>query len=275
MRVLSILHPFPSTLNAALVASIVLIAGGTWSEALPLAAAMLGIQFSIGVTNDLVDEPSDRAVRRNKPLVRGALRRKTATRLAVALGAAGLAVAATQGLVQLALLACMYASGLAYDFGLKRLGLGWLAYAVAFPLLPAYAWFGAMATLPPRYEVLLPLAVLAGPALALTNGLVDEGRDRAAGERTVVVRLGRRAALTLMAGSLAVVHGVAWATIGPAPVWLVGLVAGASFLAMGGVALSALPRTATRERGWQAQTTATAILAASWFVAMVLAGRSG
>jgi len=270
---LAILHPFPSILNAALVAAIVLISGGSATAAATLAGAMVTIQFSIGVTNDLADEPADRSGRPHKPLVRGDIRRGTAMALAIALGTGGLGLAASWGPIELALLAAMYGCGLAYDLGLKRRGLGWLAYAVAFPLLPAYAWFGATGEWPPRYEVLLPLAALAGPALAIANGLVDHDRDTAAGERTLVVRLGRRRALLIMATLLLVIHVAASLTLAPASVLTLVSIGGSALLAALGVVFSRGAAAPTRERGWQLQAVSIALLATAWFTAAVLQGR--
>jgi 4-hydroxybenzoate polyprenyltransferase len=270
LRAVRLLHPFPSAINAVLVAAIVLVAGGAASVALVMGAAMLAIQFSIGVTNDVFDQGAD-AGRPEKPLVHGDVSRRQAIFLSVALGAGGLMLAATRGVVELALLVVMYGAGLAYDAGLKRLGLGWLAYAVAFPLLPVYAWFGATGQVPPHAEILLPIAALAGPALALTNGLVDADSDREAGTRTIVVRLGRGLSLAVMVGLLLVIHAVAWLTP-TARVPGVGeqLMAGGSLAAVAGVIGSASRRASMRERGWQLQVVATTALAAGWFIAVVL-----
>lgn len=271
-RGLRVLHPFPSLVNALLVAAIASIAGGSLATSAVLAVAMLSIQFCIGATNDVVDERADRVDRPEKPLVRGDLSRRTASAAAVGLGLAGVALAATQGAVEAGLLAAMLGAGLAYDFGLKRLGLGWMAYAVAFPLLPAYAWFGAVGAWPPRYEILVPVAALAGPALALANGIVDHERDRVAGERTLVARLGRGRSLTAMGGLLIAIHALAWLTVATARVEVLAAMALASSVAAVGVGLSASPRAATRELGWKAQAVAIALLAAAWFVGAVISG---
>ena len=169
----------------------------------------------------------------------------------------------------------MYAAGLAYDAGLKGLGLGWLAYAVAFPLLPAYAWLGATGHLPPRYEILSPIAALAGAALALANALVDIDRDRASGTRTVVVRLGPDRAWLAMTALLVAIHATAWVTavVAMAPPGALAVMGAGSALALVGAALSKRADAGLRERGWQVQTAAIAILAAGWIVGVVLPAR--
>ena len=270
LGVLRVVHPFPSLLNAVLVAAIAGIAGAAPSVVVVLALAMLLIQFTIGIANDVFDLPTDRLGRPTKPLVRGDLSRASASFGAIALGAGGLALATTQGFVEVGLLAAMLGAGLAYDIALKRLGLGWLAYAIAFPLLPAYAWFGAAGTWPPRYETLLPIAALAGPALALANGVVDAERDRAAGTRTIVVRLGRTRSVNLMAGLLLAIHVIAWLTAAPAGPAVTTLMIAAGSLAAIGVRWSAARDVAVREWGWKAQTVAIGSLAGAWFLGTVV-----
>lgn len=255
--------------------AVALIAGGSIATSLVLAVAMLAVQFSIGVTNDVFDQEAD-AGRADKPLVTGAIARRTAIAAAAGLGAAGLAVATTQGLFELGLLSVMYGAGLSYDAGLKRLGLGWVAYAVAFPLLPVYAWHGATGTWPPHAAILLPIAALAGPALALANALVDDEQDAAAGARTVVVRLGRGASIIVMVLLVLVIHSVAWSTAiaaGGAPPSALAAMGAASLLAGIGIALTTGRWPELRERGWQAQAVAIVLLAAGWFVSVVLPAR--
>ena len=75
------------------------------------------------------------------------------------------------------------ATGYAYDLRLKTTAWAWLPFAIGLPLLPVYAWVGATGQVPAPFVLLVPLAVLAGAAVALLNGLVDVERDRAAGRR--------------------------------------------------------------------------------------------
>src|SRR5262249_8658028 len=146
-----------------------------------LALGMLALQFCIGATNDVVDAPLDAGRKPGKPIPAGWIGRRTATGVAIAGGVVGLLLYGSFGIDALALGAAMLGVGLAYDLWLKRAGLGWLCFAVAFPLLPLSTWWIAAGPLPPRPELLLPLAAVAGPALSLSNGLVDLERD-ASGE---------------------------------------------------------------------------------------------
>ena len=270
VRALAVIHPFPSSLNAALVAALVIVAGGGASKAIVLGAAMLGIQASIGAVNDLVDEPLDRRSKPWKPLTAGLLSRRTALAIGLVAGATGLLLSASFGAAVLALGATMYACGLVYDLYLKPTALAPLCFAVAFPLLPVYAWVAAAASLPPRSELLLPVAALAGPALQLANGVVDLESDAIAGLRGPVVRLGRRRSLVMLAALVATIHGLAWLTLagGAAPpAGTLVAAAAATLLAIGGLVGSAQPQPGLRERGWQAQAIAIVVLGGAWLLA--------
>jgi len=258
------------------VAALVTVAGGGPARAVALGTAMLGIQFSIGAVNDLFDEDIDARTKPEKPIPRGAIGRGATAVLAVGSGAAGLVVSSAFGPSVLALAVGMYAAGLVYDAFLKRTPWGWLAYAVAFPMLPVYAWLGAGAGLPPRPELLLPMAALAGPTLALANGIVDLERDRAAGVAGPAVVLGRGRTLGALTALQLAVFTIAWAsllsTATPAAALAVGIVAVATGSVVAGLRWSASASPARRERGWEAQTLAIALLGTGWLVASLGGG---
>jgi len=107
----------------------------------------------------------------------------------------------------------MLAIGLAYDLWLKRAGLGWACFALAFPLLPLSTWYIAAGMLPPRPGLLLPVAALPGRHSRLRMGSSTSERDASAGVPGIAVRLGRRRALAVLAMLLAVVYGLAILTL--------------------------------------------------------------
>ena len=274
---LRLVHPFPSALNAVLVLGIALIAGAPIERAGQLALAMLGLQFCIGAVNDLFDEALDAQSKPSKPIPAGRVSRRTAWLVAALCGGGGLALAALVNPADLLLLAMAFAmlsAGLIYDTVLKPTAFGWVCFAVAFPVLPIYAWYGATGTLPPRWEILVPVAALAGPALQLANGLIDLETDRSAGLRTLVVALGRRRSIALMAVALVAIHVLAWITMVPtdaAPAAqgavAVALLSGtAGALALGGLVASAQQARVMREIGWTAQTASIAVLALAWLL---------
>jgi 4-hydroxybenzoate polyprenyltransferase len=250
--------------------ALALVAGGVLSTASALALAMLGIQFCIGSVNDIVDEPLDALAKPWKPIPARLVSQRTAVAIAVICGGGGLLVSALVDPVLLPLAAAMMACGLAYDLYLKPTRWAWICFAVAFPLLPVFAWYGAVRALPPGSEFLLPLAALAGPLLQLSNGLTDLESDRAAGLETLAVYLGRRRSLVVMAALVMVIHGLAWLTIvrsGP-PVALV-MVALAGGLAGAGLWFSASVDRSRREVGWTAQAASIAALGLGWLGAAV------
>ncbi len=183
-----IVHPFPSLLVTAVTLALVPLADRSAGVGLylMLGLGMLAYQFAIGAANDVVDVADDRAANRPKPLVRGDLAPRSATRLAVLFAGAGMVV--TLGLdpgpwaIGLAGLAC----GLIYDAWLKRTALSWLPMSVAFPLVPVWVFSAAGA-----WHALLwwafPLGILLGASVHLANQIPDvaaeAGRVRGAAHR--------------------------------------------------------------------------------------------
>jgi 4-hydroxybenzoate polyprenyltransferase len=274
---LRLVHPFPSALNAALVFGIALLAGATADRAAWLAIAMLGLQFCIGTVNDLFDEALDAQSKPHKPIPAGEISRQTAWIVALASGGGALVLALLvrpPDLLPIVMVAAMLGAGLVYDAFLKPTAFGWVCFAVAFPILPLYAWYGATGMLPPRWEVLVPVAALAGLALQLANGLIDLVTDQQAGARTLTVSLGRRNSVALMAACLFVIHALAWLTASANALPVVGLLSGvAGAFALGGVMASAQQEGILRQIGWTAQTASIAVLAFAWLLDAATVGR--
>lgn len=268
--VFRLVHPFPSALNSVLVLGIALVAGTGPGHAALLALGMLGLQFCIGAVNDLFDVELDAASKPYKPIPAGLVSRRRARLIAAASGAGGLvaALAATGFDPLIAVLyAVMLGAGLAYDAWLKPTRFAWVCFAVAFPVLPVYAWYGAMGALPPRWEILLPVAALCGPALQIANGLIDLEPDAEAGLRTLPVTLGRGRSIVVMTALMAVVHFLAWVTLPADADPIVAAISGiAGALALGGVMLSRMLPRVFREIGWSAQAASIAVLGFGWLL---------
>ena len=232
-----------------------------------LAIAMLGFQISIGALNDLADVEADRLVKPRKPIPAGLVPIELAVGIVVLGAIVGLGISATFGLVVLILGAMGYASGVAYDVGMRRLGLGWLCFAVALPVMLAWTWLAVAGTLPPGWPFLLPLAALAGPALHLANSLVDVDSDARADRSSLATQLGARRAKVALTIMMAIILVLAWATLSTG-----GLDAGAVFAAATvatlattlGVALSWQDAPRAREAGWLLQAAGLATMAAAW-----------
>jgi len=229
---------------------------------------MFCLQASIGSTNDVVDAAADGRAKPAKPIPAGLVQRRTAIGVAVAGGIAGLALAGLLGSAVLLVAVLGYGLGLAYDVRLKRTSWSWLAYALALPLVPAFAWLGAGAGLPPRFPILAALAVLAGTALAVANGLVDLEGDTATGTAGLAGALGRRRALgVIVACDAAVVvlaAVTAWSPTSQAPLPWLAVVLGAAVCAAG-ARLSASGVDWRRRLGWELQAVAVALVAVGWF----------
>ena len=232
---------------------------------------MLGIQFCIGAVNDLFDEHLDARSKPRKPIPAGLVSRREAATVALVAGVTGLSLAAVVRQFDPLLIlmaAVMLGAGLVYDARLKSTNFGWVCFAVAFPILPVFAWYGVTGSLPPRWEVLLPAAVLAGPALQLANGLVDYDTDRTAGLRTLPVVLGQRSSLIAMTALQLTIHGLAWLTLAPSATLTARvLMLTAAAMTAVGVALSARSKGRSREAGWTMQAASIAVLGVAWLLA--------
>lgn len=260
---------------------------------------MLAIQVSIGALNDAVDAGVDATAKPGKPIPQGTVGRRTALALAVAGGGAGLGLAAVSGLWTFVVALAGASLGWIYDLRLSRTPASWLPLSLALPLLPVFAWLGATGSIPPGLVTLVPVAVLAGTALAIANGLVDLERDARAGLGAVVVLLGRRRAWLLQTGLLVVVAVLA-ALLAPMPgssggsglpsglggpggpagdggvsvgsplgidalrtFRSGGVLLGMALLAFGATALAAR-RPSVRERGWELEALGIAAIGVGW-----------
>jgi 4-hydroxybenzoate polyprenyltransferase len=294
--VLRLAHPFPSILNAAATGAVALLAGGDVMAAARLAASMLCLQASIGALNDVADVGVDATGKPAKPIPSGLVSPRTAMAVAVGAGFLGLALSFAAGPGTAVVAAAGLGLGVLYDVGLSRTRWSWLPLSLALPLLPIHAWLGATGFVPPGLLSLLPVAVAAGAALALANGLVDIERDARAGRRAVAVELGQRRAWLVHASLLAAVAvaavvvapGVPDVTAAPPAVgsprgpivgidalrWLRtgGVAAGVVGLTVGVVALAA--RSARlRERAWELETVSIAAIGLGWLAGTAAVAR--
>jgi 4-hydroxybenzoate polyprenyltransferase len=205
-------HPGPSVVVTAVAVTLGIATGlEPWRIAVLGLVILLG-QLSVGISNDAIDAPRDRATARaDKPLARGDVSLRTAWLAASAclfLGA-GLSFVLSWQMALAHLLAL--GSAWSYNAVLKSTPLSVLPFVVSFGLLPSLVTLSAD---PP--SVAAGWAWVAGAALGvaihLTNVLPDLEDDAQTGVRGLPHRLGRRAsavlaALALVAGALAVLLG--------------------------------------------------------------------
>ena len=262
-----LIHPFPSLLDGLVVAGIAIVATGEWPTAVRLGISMTALQASIGSLNDLVDAPTDAGRKPGKPIPANLVALPAAKAMVVGAAGLGIASAVPSGLALVALAAVVLGIGYGYDLLAKGTAWSWLPFAVGIPLLPLYGWLGAAGTVPGWFTALLPMAVLAGTALAIANASADVERDLAAGIGSIATHLGLERAwwadLGLVLAALALAVG-----------WLAmaGHLQGAagSLVALGtplvgiGLALSRGSAADLRERGWQVQAIGIAVIGTGW-----------
>lgn len=230
---------------------------------LQLVGTMLPIQLCIGVVNDVVDLPADTIAQPYKPLVRGVVRRSTAAGIGVVLGAIGLASAATINLATLCLGAAALAAGLSYDLGLRRTVLSWAPWWGGMAVLPlaSYASAGAI---PSRLLVLIPLSALIAIGLQIANALPDIGTDRAAGVRSLPVRIGVSASRWAAPAAVGAAGVLAAALAGPLHQFGLLFLAGIAALGCGVLAV-----VATRaRRPFPILAVVTAVFAVTWLASL-------
>ena len=282
-----LVHPFPSLLTSAATTAIATLAGADPPTSLRLGLAMLGIQFSIGALNDLVDAPIDAAQKPRTPIPSGLVGRAVALVVAIAGASAGMGLSAVSGIsTVIAGIGCL-GLGYLYDLRLSRTVLSWLPLSLALPLLPIHAWLGATGSIPAGLLTLVPVGIVGGGGLALANGLVDIERDATAGRIAAAVALGRRPSWLVQTLALAVAATLAvFVAPGVPPdapgldlgalrvLRFVGVALGVSLLGLGAAGLAA-GRASVRERGWELEAVGVACLGVGWLAGTAAAAGGG
>ncbi len=233
---------------------------------------MTALQLSIGAVNDIHDAPSDVGRVPAKPIPAGLVSPAAARVVAVGGVAGGLALAVGVGILPAALAVVVLAIGYGYDLLAKGSPWSWLPFALGIPLLPVYGWLGATGTLPPFFGALVPMAVLAGGALAIANARADVEQDLASGTASIATHLGSDRAWLVHAGAwaLVIVIAIGW-LLGAdvAAVRILPVVAIGGLLA-GVILAGRVGDPARRERAWQGEAVLGAVALVVW-LAMLLA----
>lgn len=264
-------HPFPSLLNGLATAAFAVLAGGDLATAVRLGISMTALQVSIGILNDVIDAPHDAGHKPGKPIPAGVVSPIGAKVGVIAAAAVGLLLAVPSGPAVLALAIVILGVGYGYDRFAKGTAWSWLPFAVGIPLLPVFGWLGSAAAVPGAFAILVPVAVVAGAALAIANARADVERDTAAGVVSVATALGADRAWKAQAVLFGLVAAVAMGSLLmtrtelPA---LAGAVVGIVVVGAG-TWLGRDDDALRRERAWEAQAVGVAILAAAWLAAMV------
>ena len=262
-----LVHPFPSLLDGLVGAGIAFLATGEPVTAVRLGLSMMLLQASIGALNDLVDAPTDAGRKPGKPIPAGVVGPGQARVTVSTTAIVGIVLAIPSGIALIALAGFVLAIGYGYDLLAKGTAWSWVPFAVGIPLLPLYGWLGAAGAVPGWFVVLLPMAVLAGAAVAIANARADVERDLSAGVGSIATHLGLErswwvgtvllgAALALAVGWLGIADDLQGQAAG-----LIGL---GSLLAATGLALARASSPERRERAWQFQAIGIAIVGLGW-----------
>jgi len=267
-----LVHPFPSILDGLVVAGTAVLAGGGVLTAIPLGLSMTALQFAIGALNDIVDLPADREHVPPKPIPAGLVSLQEARVIAVTAGVVGLAIAAMIRPAVGGLAVVVLAIGAAYDLLAKGTPWSWVPFAVGIPVLPVYGWVGATGGLHPAFAALIPMAFLAGAALAIANARADLDTDRAAGTRSVATALGPQWSVWINATLVLSATGIGYAAADPGrlvsvPWWMVALGTVAAIIAVG---QGRNDDRAVLRAAWQLEAVGVAVAGVGW--AAVLLG---
>lgn len=236
---------------------------------------MLVLQASIGALNDVVDAERDAGRKSGKPIPRGLVGIVAARAVVVGGLIAGLALAAPSGPATVAVAAVGVGVGYLYDLRLSQTAWSWLPFALGVPLLPLFAWLGSQGTVPTTVVMLFPVGVIAGAGLALANALADVERDTAAGKPSAAVQLGRDRAWAIEVALLSIAAVLAIALL---PVARAGIPAEAQLairlvvvvgclILLGAAVLVRRSDAEWRERAWEIEAVAVAVIGAAWLAA--------
>jgi 4-hydroxybenzoate polyprenyltransferase len=273
-KAITLLHPFPSLLNTAVVGVLACVAVRGWpglAQLLWLMATMLCIQCAIGALNDWADRRLDAVTKPWKPIPSGHVMPVTALAAAIVLATAGALLAAKGGPAAWALAMAGLGAGVAYDLGLKRTPFSAITYAVALPLVPLWVWT-ALGRGNPALTAVLPIGILLGLGLQLANALPDAAGDAAGGVRGTLQWLGaargRRVAWLCFGLALAAAAALApffhLRVVPLLPCWL-----GAAALLAGAIAVYwRHPTSSALQMGWTMLAPAAGLLAAGWLASL-------
>lgn len=270
LRVVRVIHPFPTLLNVAAVAGLAFVAARGMPPA-GLLARMLAMMFcaqaTIGVVNDYYDRTLDAATKPWKPVASGLVSPRVAVALALVLFAATVALAATLGIAGFLLALLGLACGLAYDARLKRTVFSVVPYMIAIPTLPLWVW-ATLGVWRPALWWLPPIGALIGVALHLQNTVADIDGDAAHGVRGLAHRLGARRSMLLGWASFAAALAISAA---PAPLvsydarWYAPAAGVAALCLLASIAVYSVRRGAfALQLGFGLLGIASAILAVGW-----------
>lgn len=206
-------HPGPTLVVTALAGALGVAVGLDAGRLALLVLAVFAGQLSVGISNDALDAPRDRAVgRRDKPLARGDASVRQAWAAASVALAVALGLSALLGWRMLAAHALMLGGAWAYNAGLKATAASLVPFLVSFGIFPSLAPLSAVDPAFAEWWAWIGGAAL-GAAFHLTNVLPDLDDDARTGVRGLPHRIDAR--LSALLACVAVVGGAVAVLLGP------------------------------------------------------------
>lgn len=222
LALLAATHFIPSV-AVALFACLFAIGLGISSGHLALiGAAVLMQQFSVGLSNDWLDNERDSlANRRDKPVADKRVSVVAVRNASIAAAVMAVLLAGALGMAAGLWMLVMLTAGWAYNLGMKATVLSVAPYAVGFGILPSFV---TLSLVEPRFAPwwVSLVAALLGVAAHFANALPDLLDDRATGVEALPHRLGQKlsalvisvsaisATALIISQSPALSAGVAW-----------------------------------------------------------------
>lgn len=189
-------HPKQAVFLAAVIGVLAAVDGRPVREYLLAAVAVLAVQLSLGLSNDLCDQHHDyRAQTVGKPIAAGILPAGRASYWMMVLILLAVPLSAYNGnLAMLALLATL-PIGWAHNRWLHRTAFSWLGWTLTFGLLPAFlaygSWAGEPHGNPPTWAV-TGAAAAVGFCMHFVTTLGDLVEDNKSGARNLPLRVALR-----------------------------------------------------------------------------------
>ena len=144
-------HPLPVLLHVIGVSIFTLLAAWpvfTWGTIALVIAAHTAMQISIAMINDYCDRRLDAVGKPTKPIARGLVTPREALIGGVVMMAVMLLLLLPLNRLALVLSLCYLVLAQGYNLGLKSTPLSGVMFALAMPLIPAYAFAGVGASCP-------------------------------------------------------------------------------------------------------------------------------
>jgi 4-hydroxybenzoate polyprenyltransferase len=212
-------HPKQAVVLAAVLGVLAAVDGRPQREYLATAAAVLVVQLSLGLSNDLSDQGHDyRAQVAGKPIANGTLAGGRAGYWMMVLVLLSVPLAVQNGSIAGVALLATLPIGWVHNRWLHRTAFSWVGWTLSAALMPAFlsygGWAGGLHGDPPTLAV-TGAAAAVGFCLHFVTTLGDLVDDNAAGARNlplrVALRIGapRLLVLTILLTTLAVAGLVA------------------------------------------------------------------